>query len=548
MTHKKITRKDFLKRGGAGLGALLLQAALPGNRGARARGKKDRPNILFICMDQLRSLPDVPEKLPLPSLRGLLHESRVIRNYHVHQAPCGPSRSTFYTGQHIQKTGIYTNPTGEFGEYPAAAQRSVELPVGFSTLGSLLRAQGYYTAYKGKWHLSVINQKIGKDKFPNATQALEPYGFSDYNFDGEHTGLTWAGFGHDGVTASESIKLLERFAAGSTAGKPWFLAVNFVNPHDIMFLDARAQGTELFGMPLLGPPGTALYEKDWHFDLPRSYRADDLSTKPAVQKPRRPLTEAQLLTYQNYYFNCIRDVDQHVGSTLAAIARLGFGHNTLVVATADHGELGGAHGGMIGKGADIYKETLRVPLLVRHPDVRAAGATDALVGSIDLVPTLLALAGLSDAERQQRYPDLHGVNVSAVIADAHARTARDERGILFNYGTPPGGLGPNGPTPGTSARGLIRGVFDGRYKFGRYFKLTEHHQPRDWETLLAHNDLELYDTHQDPDEIDNLAFRPEEHKARILDLSGKVNALIESEIGLDNGSIYPGAASQYSLV
>jgi len=547
MSQKRITRKDFLKRGGAGLGSLLLQAALPAGRAPRAQGRNPRPNILFICMDQLRSLPDVPEELPLPSLRGLLRESRVFRNYHVHQAPCGPSRSTFYTGQHIQKTGIYTNPTGEFGEYSPEAHRTVELKAGFPTLGSMLRTQGYYTAYKGKWHLSVINQKLGKDSFPNATHALEPYGFSDYNFDGEHTGLTWAGFGHDGVTAAESIKLLERFAGGGTAGKPWFLAVNFVNPHDIMFLDARAQGTELFGMPLLEPPATPLYEKDWHFDLPRSYRGDDLSTKPAVQRPPRPLTEAQLLNYQNYYYNCIRDVDQHVGSVLAAISRLGLAHNTLVIATADHGELAGAHGGMIGKGADIYKETLRVPLLIRHPDARAAGATDALVGSIDLVPTLLALAGLSDAERQQRYPDLHGVNVGAVIADLHARTARDERGILFNYGTPPGGLGPNGPTPGNTVRGLIRGVFDGRYKFGRYFRLTEHHQPRDWEMLLAHNDLELYDTHQDPDEIVNLAFRPEGHEAQILDLSGKVNALVESEIGVDDGSIYPGSPSQYSL-
>ena len=60
-------------------------------------------------------------------------------------------------------------------------------------------------------------------------------------------------------------------------------------------------------------PAMPLYEKDWHFDLPRSYRADDLSTKPAVQRPPRPLTEEQLRIYQNYYFNCIRDVDQHVG-------------------------------------------------------------------------------------------------------------------------------------------------------------------------------------------------------------------------------------------
>jgi arylsulfatase len=547
MTGKKITRKDFLKTGGAGLGTLLFQTALPGNgaRGAgdRTRAERDRPNILFITMDQLRSLPDVPEKLPLPSLRKLQHESRNFSNYHVHQAPCGPSRSTFYTGQHIQKTGMYTNPTVEFGEYSPGAPGTVELRAGFPTLGTMLREQGYYTAYKGKWHLSVINQKIGTDKFPNATKALEPYGFSDYNFDGEHTGLTWAGFGHDGVTAAESIDLLERFSAGGTGGKRWFLAVNFVNPHDVMFFDARGQGASLFGMPLLGAPGEALYEKDWHFDLPRSYRADDLSTKPAVQRPLRPLTEAQLRTYQNYYFNCIRDVDQHVGSVLDAVTRLGFAHNTVIVVTADHGELAGAHGGMLGKGASIYKENLRVPLMVRHPDVRRDGATNALVGGIDLVPTLLSFAGLSDAERARRYPDLHGVDVSAVVADAHAGTARDQRGILFNYGTPPGG-----PTAtGSSVRGLIRGVFDGRYKLGRYFRLAEHHEPRDWDTLLAHNDLELYDTHEDPDEIVNLAFHPEAHKAQILELNAKVNALIDAEIGVDNGSMYRGAASQYSL-
>src|SRR5512146_867969 len=98
MTAKKITRKDFLKTGSAGLGALLLQSALPGNgaRGAgdRTQGERERPNILFITMDQLRSLPDIPEKLPLPSLRKLQRQSRTFSNYYVHQAPCGPSRAT----------------------------------------------------------------------------------------------------------------------------------------------------------------------------------------------------------------------------------------------------------------------------------------------------------------------------------------------------------------------------------------------------------------------------------------------------------------------
>ena len=552
MTDSKISRAEFLRRAAAGVGAVLIGAAVPSLRGgeARAQSRDTRPNLLFICMDQLRSWPDWPDKLPLPTFRRLLREGRAFRNYHVHQAPCGPSRSTFYTGQHIQKTGMYTNPIGEYGTYAPEGPRGrgVELPAGFPTIGTMLRAQGYYTAYKGKWHLSVINQKVGAGgKFPDATHALEDYGFSDYNYDGEHTGLSWAGFGHDGVTAAESINLLERFSSGGTAGKPWFLAVNFVNPHDIMFFDAQGKGGAAAGAPMLGLPGTPLYAKDWGFELPRSYRADDLSTKPAVQRSFRPLDEAQLRVYQNYYFNCIRDVDQHVGAMLDAVDRLGLAHNTIVVVTADHGERGGAHGGMLGKGADIYKETVRVPLIVRHPDVRG-GLTDALAGGVDLAPTLLGFAGLSDAERAQRYPDLHGVNFGAAVADARARTARDQRGILFDYGTPGGPLGPDGPAPGDRPRSIIRGVFDGRYKFGRYFKITEHHEPRDWETLVAHNDLELYDTQADPDEIVNLAFRPDAEKARILELNAKINALIDSEIGVDNGSMYPGPTERYHTI
>jgi arylsulfatase len=386
----------------------------------------------------------------------------------------------------------------------------------------------------------------GGGRYPDATNLLEPYGFSDYNYDGEHTGLVWVGFGHDGVLAADSINLLQKLAAGRAEGKPWFLAVNFINPHDIMFFDAEGDGGALVGTPTMPAPGTPLYAEDWGFDLPVSYRADDLATKPAVQRAFEPLSEQQLRVYQNYYFNCIRDVDQHVGAVLDALERLGLAERTVVVVTADHGERGAAHGGMLGKGADIYKETLRVPLIVRHPDARG-GTTDALASAVDLAPTLLDLAGLDDAARQERYPDLHGVSLRPAIADPRARTTRDERGILFNYGTAGGAVNADGPVPGNTTRGLIRGAFDGRYKFGRYFRATEHHTPRDWETLLARNDLELYDTARDPGEIVNLAHRPEEHRERILELNAKVNALIDTEIGADDGAMYPGPTSQYQL-
>jgi arylsulfatase A-like enzyme len=565
MSNTKISRKDFLKLGGAGLGAMALGAGLgvaPKNV-ARAATAGNRPNFLFIVVDQLHSLADLPKGLPLPTFRKMAEEGRNFELYHVHQAPCGPSRSVIYTGQYVQKTGQYTNGPSENAELSDDGPPPVELSEGFPTIGKMLREQGYYTAYKGKWHLSGVDQKAkarATGRLIDMTVGLEPYGFSDYSFDGDHIGLTWAGYGHDGVIAAEASNLLYNFSNGHTQGKPWYLAVNFVNPHDIMFFDAESDpaGTHkppAFFSPLLPEPQVPLYEKDWGFALPKSFYEDNLSSKPPVQHSTAGTgqlgklgrgDEAVWKRYQNYYFNCIRDVDRNIKSVLDALERYGLADNTIVVITSDHGERAAAHG-MSGKGPDIYKETVRVPFIFRHPDVKKGGATQALAGTSDITPTLLGFTGVSDKERAERYPFLKGVNLSEVVADAKARTDRDKRGILFDYMSP-GALAGNRPLPKDPPRMLIRGVFDGRYKFGRYFRVSEHNVPRDWESLLAHNDLELYDTRNDPDELVNLAAKPEAYKDLILTLNAKTNAIIDNEIGKDDGSIYPGPTARYNTL
>ena len=552
MSERKISRKQVLGLGGAGLGLAALGRIKPSFGQSRPTG--DRPNILFITVDQLCSLADVPSILPLPNIRRLVSQGTEFRQYHVHQAPCGPSRSIIYTGQYVQKTGVYTNPPGEYARV-APGPPAIELPQTFMTVGKMLREQGYYTAYKGKWHLSMVNQRAGAAvaprAYPDATRTLEPYGFSDYAFDGETSGMTWAGYGHDGVIAAEAIGVLKKFSRGSTKGKPWYFAVNFINPHDIMFYapedDEDHPQASAIGVAM-PPPLVAPYDAQWNVPLPASYYKDDLSTKPRTQRGNNPYVkrrdEAGWRTYRNYYFNCIRDVDQHIGQLLAALERFGLASNTIVFLTADHGEQNGAHG-LGGKGGTMYKETLRVPLIARGPGVPQGKATNALAGSVDLTPTMLSLAGADEAARRQHYPDLHGVDLSPVLRDPAARTARDKRGILFDFLSAPGG-GP-GEATGAGVRTQLRGVFDGRYKFARYFNIHEHHTPTDWDTLLAHNDLELYDTRSDPDEIVNLAAQPASQRELILSLNAKVNQLIAEEVGADDGSIYPGGRAEYQL-
>jgi len=74
----------------------------------------------------------------------------------------------------------------------------------------------------------------------------------------------------------------------------------------------------------------------------------------------------------------------------------------------------------------------------------------------------------------------------------------------------------------------------------------QHHQPNDWATLRAHNELELYDTAADPHEVNNLANHAEDHQELILDLNDRLNKLIDAEIGIDDGSYYS-SRRNYSL-
>ena len=529
----------------------------------RAKGER-RPNFLFIMTDQEMGMSSYPAGLidKLPTHQWLLGRGVSFGKYHVHTTPCSPARSNAYTGQHTQHTGIIVNTDND---------PRPQLPLGMPTIGTMLRDQGYYTSYKGKWHLSSINAKRGWNmaptaNYPSTADYLEPYGFSDYGFYGEPIGLTWDGYANDQLVSGDAARLiLNRELRSAGDGKPWFLVVNLVNPHDIMFYDATGkQGstrTNPLGLaPVLGPPGDPLYAEDLGFDLPESFYKDDLSTKPEAH---RAISRANELFYGdlplldepswkrfvNYYFNCLRDVDRNVARLRWALEQSGELDNTIIVYTSDHGERAGAHG-MRQKGGTMYKEETNIPFIVAHPDGAKGKIADRLAGGIDIAPTLLGLAGVDKGAWQARYPGLKGVDVSAVVADPSALTERDQRGHLFNYavthywGTKPAKPGQK-PELDLSKRRLHRGVHDGRYKFARYFAPSQHHTPRDWKTLTALNDLELYDTAADPNEIVNLAADPARHRKTIERLNAMTNRLIETEVGRDDGHEYPGPAEQY---
>ena len=576
-----MNRRQFVKTlaaGGAALAAGEVGAKTLAPASAPAIIRRKRPNILLIMSDQERAGPDLPAGLGLDAHEWIAGRGMSFENFNVNTTPCSPSRSNLYTGLHTQHTRMTTNVGA-----PPFPELSPDVP----TLGHMLRAQGYYTAYKGKWHLSNVgtDDAVRYGHRPSARDALEPYGFSDNSDASIADGATWSGFKLDGQVASDASQWLHD--KGSALKQPWFLAVNFVNPHDVVWFDdadrqqARTRIDPDFLSQVSPPPREGVYTKQWDLPMPRSYYADTLAGKPWSQTSYvefcnacygriDPEDEQRWRHYQSYYFNCIRDVDAHALTVLRTLEALKLDGETIVVYTADHGEMAGAHR-LRQKGPHMYKENVRVPFMVRHPDVSGGTRTQALGSAIDLAPTLLAFAGLSDAARAEKYPALKGINIAAAAADAKARTARDAKGHLYDYNTTlyidpetakmmmrehevatwwsmmkdnlmAGHLGPVLTHPG-----FFRGVHDGRYKFARYFAPAQHHIPRDWDTLLKYSQLELYDTQADPDEIVNLAAQPEKYQALILALNEKTNALIMDEIGFDDGREQTGPGFRYRL-
>lgn len=561
---------------GASVAALMLGGAVfAGNATGSATSaapprtgaaRTDRPNVLFIFTDQERYRTRWPTGLKLPGHERLATTGTTFHNHHCPATMCTSSRAVMLTGLTTVDNGMFENANMRY-----VGNLSHDIP----TIGHMLRKHGYYTAYKGKWHL---DRGFDGNTRLLLTEEMEAYGFADYFTPGDIIGHTLGGYHFDHLVAASAVTWLRRNGRPlSDDQKPWALFVSLVNPHDIMYFNTDLPGQNIQDTgALLYPPARApeqeFYKAQWDDPITDTLREPlDAAGRPRAHQEflkiwdhilgHIPLEDERWRRFNDFYINSIRAVDAQLLTVLQELDTLGLSDNTVIVFTSDHGEAGGAHG-LRGKGPFAYRETMHLPMYMVHPDVGGGRDCVSLTGHIDFVPTLLSLCGAT-AEQTAEFAgrELPGKDFSTALSDPDAaavNTVRDS--VLFTYS----GLASNdseifrinaearaagrnpimkmvreGYLPDMKKRGSLRTAYDGRYKFSRYFAPTEHNRPKTMDQLFEYNDVELFDLGEDPGETQNLASDRVANADLIMRMNAKLEAIIKAEIGIDDGRELP---------
>jgi len=423
-----------------------------------------QPNILVIMMDQLsaRALRACGGAAKTPNLDRLAESGTLFHNAYSNSPLCAPARFLFMAGQLPSRIGAYDN----------AAEFHSEIP----TFAHYLRAQGYQTFLSGKMHFIGADQLHGFES--RLTTDIYPADFG-WTPDAEHpeTRFDWwmhnmlsvrqAGVAEytnqlefDDETGHRSVQKLYDLARGADP-RPFCLVTSFTHPHDPYAARKRywdRYRDDEIGMPTV--PAPAYEALDPHSQ--RLYKA--------AATDEYEITETDVRNARHAYFANIAYLDDWVGELLRTLDETGQRDDTAILVTSDHGDMVGERG--LWYKMSFFEWSARVPMILNLPGERGGRAVHTPVSLLDVLPTLVELAG--DGGRTIDYAA--PVDGSSLLPLVSREQERDVCGEYMGEGT-------------VAPLVMIR---RGRYKYIH----CEVDPPQ------------LYDLEADPEELENLAAGP----------------------------------------
>ncbi|WP_282122070.1 sulfatase [Algibacter mikhailovii] len=344
--------------------------------------KKEKPNILFIAVDDLR--PELnfygANHVKSPNLDKLAGESLVFSRAYCNIPVCGASRASLMTGARPTRKRFINAHIKKDEDYPEA----ISLPM-------LLKNDGYTTISNGKiYHYKNDDAKAWDEIWhPNS---LWDYALAESQDIRKNTkrGLPFeAAEVHDSVyrDGKTALKVINDLRKLKASNQPFFLTMGLSKPH----------------LPFTAPKKYwDLYNRD-EIELPESYVQPKTTPKQAFHNygelrqyeniPKRgDLPEALAKELIHGYYACVSYIDAQIGLVLEELKRLELEDDTIVILWGDHGWNLGDH--KLWCKHVTFETALRTPLIIKVPGKTKGQKTEAITEYIDIYPSLAELVGL----------------------------------------------------------------------------------------------------------------------------------------------------------
>ena len=345
----------------------------------------DRPNILLIMSDEhdpaVTGCYGHPQ-VETPHLDQLASEGTTFDNAYTACPICVPARASFMTGQYVHQIGTWDNGSPLAGTTP--------------TIGSYLEAAGYETAISGRTHfvgperLHGFGTRLMDDAEKWKHGYMKAPSRAPENRRGTNSHVTECGPGESWQNEYDrmAIDLSERFLksrAQYPTDRPFLLYTGIMNPH----------------FPLICPQEYFDRYYPNNITLPETRNEPYETQHPSIQQLRYwlrnedPLDDATSTTAMAAYYGLVSFSDYLIGRLLNVVNNSPLRDNTVVIYVSDHGEMAGNHG--IWQKQCFYENSVRVPMIIRHPNGSSNQRVNAGTNLVDILPTLLDIANQEPA-------------------------------------------------------------------------------------------------------------------------------------------------------
>lgn len=433
-----------------------------------------RPNVLFIQSDQHCAAVTGCYGDPLvrtPHLDGLANRGVVLDNVYCASPLCVPSRASLLTGRYPHENEVWTN-------------RHV-LSSAVPTFAHAMGAAGYRPVQIGRMHfigpdqLHGYAERLVGDHGPNYLGGRPvDHGMLDGTAGPARVSLRLSGHGqsayqvHDEEVTASAVDYLDRLGAARHSGRrmdPFSLSVGLMLPHQPFV--ARKEDFDLYRGVMTMPRNPEPYSDKLHPYL-RWWRK---------QCGIEEVSEEEVLRCRTAYWALVTRMDAMIGEVLGALERNGFGDDTLVVYTTDHGEHAGEHG--LWWKQTFCEESVRVPAIISWPGVLPRGVRcDRVIEQLDLGATLL------DAIDAPALPRSRGHSILGLLRDPRGTEWDDLAFAEYCTDSTSEAL------HGTEAGQAHRGFYQRMVRRGR------------WKLIYYHGmEPQLFDLAEDPHEMHDVA-------------------------------------------